>query len=107
MTSVVSTNSNAPFKRYVRANGRKIGLVPDIREATRFNHQELVRMLARVYSLLPSCYFEYEELGPLADDGERQACERPTRLASHRLARVRSAQKPSLSSAVTCRLPGL
>jgi hypothetical protein len=65
MTCVVSTRSNAPFKRYVRANRRKIGLVTDVREATRFNHSQLVVVLGRVRSILPSCYFEYEELVPL------------------------------------------
>ena len=73
MTRVVSTKSNAPFKRYVRANGHKIGLVADVREATRFDtHSALVRILARVRPILPSCYFEYEELAPLADDGSRR-----------------------------------
>jgi hypothetical protein len=81
MTRVVSTKSNAPFKRYVRANRRKIGLVADVRDATRFNnHCELVKVLARVDSILPSCYFEYEELVPPVDDGERRARERRTRL---------------------------
>jgi hypothetical protein len=70
MTCVVSTKSNAPFKRYVRANRRKIGLVADVREATRFNHWELFKVMARIHSILPSCYFECEELVPLADDGE-------------------------------------
>jgi hypothetical protein len=65
MTCVVSTKSNAPFKRYVRANRRKIGLVTDVREATRFNHSQLVVVLGRVRSILPGCYFEYEELVPL------------------------------------------
>ena len=65
MTCVVSTKSNAPFKRYVRANRRKIGLVTDVREATRFNHRQLIVVLGRVHSILPSCYFEYEELVPL------------------------------------------
>jgi hypothetical protein len=73
MTCVVSTKSNAPFKRYVRANRSKIGLVTDVTEATRFNDWEVFRILARINSLLPSCYFEYEELVPLADDGERRA----------------------------------
>jgi hypothetical protein len=69
MTRIVSTRSNAPFKRYVRANRRKIGLVADVRDATRFNnHYELLKVLARIHSLLPSCYFEYEELILLADD---------------------------------------
>jgi hypothetical protein len=79
MSRVVSTRSNAPFKRYVRANRCKIGLVADVRDATRFNnHCELVKVLARVHSILPSCYFEYEELVPLADDGERRARGRRT-----------------------------
>ena len=73
MTCVVSTKSNAPFKRYVRANRRKIGLVADVKEATRFNHSHLVMVLARIHSILPSCYFEYEELVPPADDDERQS----------------------------------
>ena len=74
MTRVVSTKSNAPFKRYVRANRRKIGLVVDVRDATRFNnHYELLKVLARVHSILPSCYFEYEELVPPADNDERQS----------------------------------
>jgi hypothetical protein len=73
MTCVVSTKSNAPFKRYVRANGHKIGLVADVREATRFGtHSKLVQVLTRVYSILPNCYFEYEELAPLADDDSRR-----------------------------------
>jgi hypothetical protein len=38
MTRVVSAKSNAPFKRYVRANRRKIGLVADVKDATRFNN---------------------------------------------------------------------
>ena len=63
MICVVSTKSNAPFKRYVRVNRRKIGLVGHVREATRFNRCELVQVLARIHSILPSCYFEYEELG--------------------------------------------
>ena len=65
MTCVVSTKSNAPFKRYVRANRRKIGLVTDVREATRFNRSQLVVVLGRVRSILPSCHFEREELVPL------------------------------------------
>ena len=74
MTRVVSTKSNAPFKRYVRANRGKIGLVADVRDATRFNkHGELVKILARIYSISPSCYFEYEELVLPADDDERQS----------------------------------
>ena len=64
MTCVVSTKSNAPFKRYVRANRCKIGLVADLKEATRFNNRDLVMVLARIHSILPSCYFEYEELVP-------------------------------------------
>ena len=68
MDRVISTKSNAPFKRYVRANRRKIGLVADVKEATRFNnHHKLVAVLARIHSILPSCYFEYEELIPLTD----------------------------------------
>ena len=73
MTCVVSTKSNAPFKRYVRATRGKIGLVTDVSEATRLNHNQLVMVLGRVHSILPSCYFEYEELVPLADHGEPQS----------------------------------
>ena len=63
MTRVVSTKSNAPFKRYVRASRRKIGLVADVRDATRFNNNnKLLKVSARIHSLLPSCYFEYEEI---------------------------------------------
>jgi hypothetical protein len=62
MTCVVSTKSNAPFKRYVRVTTRKIGLVTDVRDATRLNHRQLIMVLGRVHSILPSCYFEYEEL---------------------------------------------
>ena len=73
MTCVVSTKSNAPFKRYVRVTTRKIGLVTDVRDATRLNHRQLIMVLGRVHSILPSCYFEYEELVPLADHDERQS----------------------------------
>ena len=73
MICVVSTKSNAPFKRYVRVNRRKIGLVRDAREATRFNRWELVQVLARIHSILPSCHFECEELVSLAEDWREKA----------------------------------
>ena len=73
MTCVVSTKSNAPFKRYVRTNRRKIGLVTDVREATRFNRFELVRVLAWINSILPSCYFEFEEVASLAENWREKA----------------------------------
>jgi hypothetical protein len=62
MTHVVSTQPKAPFKRYVRANSRKIELVTDVREATRFDQWEAVNVLPRIHSDLPGCYFEYEKL---------------------------------------------
>jgi hypothetical protein len=62
MTHVVSTQPNAPFKRYVRANRRNIELVTDVREATRFYQRELVKVVPKIYSDLPGCYLQYEKL---------------------------------------------
>ena len=73
MICVVSTKSNAPFKRYIRVNRRKIGLVRDVWEATRFNRWELVQVLARIHPILPSCHFECEELVSLAEDWREKA----------------------------------
>ena len=62
MTRVVSTEQNAPFKRYVRANRHKIELVTDIREATTFDQWELIKVLPKIHTDLPDCYFEYQKL---------------------------------------------
>jgi hypothetical protein len=44
-----------------------IGLVADVTGATRCNNLEVFKVMARINSILPSCYFGYEELVPLAD----------------------------------------
>jgi hypothetical protein len=89
MTRVVSTKSNAPFKRYVRANRGKIGLVADVSDATRFNNRsESARVLARVHSVLPSCYFEYEELVPPDDDERNPLLSQATTRQRYRSGRV-------------------
>ena len=62
MTRVVSPEPNAPFKRYVRADRRKIELVTDVSDATRFDQWELINVLPRIHTDLPNYYFEYVKL---------------------------------------------